>query len=1110
MYTCQNCGFEMNPPVPTRCPRCGTATAAKAGAPPPPPPMGGGLPPPPPMAGGVPPPPPTAKGAANPTIFGMPPVTVDGDPALGGPGLGPPGVDDIPLPPPALGDIAGPPGPPPPPAAAPPPPPIAAARGPLDMPASPPEIGGGHDLLDLPAGPDLDLDADLPTPVDLDLPAPVDDLLAPVDDLPAPADLDLPTPVDLDLPAPADNLLAPVDDLLTPAEILPAPADNLPAPAEILPAPADNLPTPAQNLPTPVDEGGDLAELDGLDLDLEVEEESSGPAAVDGPANLVDAHDRAVKPAGAKVPDAAKPMTSPAPKERKGPSRAVVYGGLAALLIIGGGAAAYTMGVFDGDVPPPPTNDGKAQEKAPPKVPAGEVAERSEPVLAKLDEDTPAAYQQAMAISEQANDKVGQAEAALLMHLRYGPDEVRAGQAGALLEPYADKQEPFVRRVFGLGDLVRGNLEGAAEKLQGEDHRSRLYRSWVLLRQGKLDEAKTQAKLVADQRPNDKAAALTVLMVEIERDPSNALAALRTAADGAADHPLHQQRLVETLFAQGLLREAHERAEKLPVPGAAGAGHKASVLNLRARIAVARGDRAAALRLYEQAASVAAKSDAPKLDRLEVLLRAGDYAAVRSDLETIAHNNPENVRAQMMMAELAIATGQGDEALQAIGKIEKKRPNDARVPTLRGQVQAMRGKVEEAIASFDKARELDPSHHEAVVEHARLLVKGERLDEALTLLDEQRGAMQEKGGSAARDGGSALLRTKAELLMAAQRNTEALEALDAAVALNPADNEARLMRAKQLLVLGKSGDSQTALIELHERTGGYPGMTGPLGRVYLRKKELEKLEALLGTQLDDAEAPDDILLTGALLRMHQDKLDQAKGLVDRVMARNADNWEGHLVKAQIMIREGDFEGALVETDQARPRQPSAEVELWRGQALEYNARPKEAIVHYEKALEIEPTMYEAAALLGRLLAYSGAAKRAVELLQPVVEATQDYPYAYSALGRAKYDLGQHAPAIKDFQTAYKHDPNLFEAYYWEGRIHSDRNKHGAAAKALSAGVKIAAPTEPFLPDAYRRLGDAQRLQGRKAEAKKSYEKYLEIAPPNATGRAAVKRLLGTL
>jgi tetratricopeptide (TPR) repeat protein len=999
------------------------------------------------MAVGLPPPPPSGRGQSNPTIFGMPPVALEED--LLAPDSGPPAT--------VLHDR----------------------------------------MVDLEGGPDLELglhEADLPAPADLDLPAPIEDL-----DLPVPADLDLPAPRD-DLLAPRDDLLAPLDDLPSPADILPAPVDLLPAPADILPAPAENLLAPAEDLPIPLDEDEPAA---GRGL------APAAPRAARPAANLVEAREGASAPARApaSTPAPATPAAAPRAPAARSPSRALIYGGLAAVVLVGGAGAAYVAGVFDPAADPTmqvPTGDAQ------PTIAEGEVAERGDAVLAKLDEDLPAAYQQAMALCEAAGDRVGQAEAALLLHLRYGPDPVHAEQAMALLESFADRTEPFVRRVFGLAALARGDAAAAKPELGADDPRARLYLSFLHLRQGEFDEARAAADAVLARRAGNRAADLTRALADLGRDPDAGLDALRRVATTAPDHARAQQELVEALLAQGLLAEAHQRADALQTPGAAGAGYKAALLGQRARIAAARGDRASALRLYEQAASILPDDPGFALARLEVLLRHGDHASVRKELETLVHDNPGLSRAHLLLAELGIAIGEGDRALAALDAAAPLLPGDPRVENLRGRVLAMRSKVEEAQAAFEKARTQDPLFADATVEEARLLAKLDRPADALALLDEKRAPLAELSTPPARRANAALLRAKAELLEAQDRKAEALEAIEAALVADPSDNESRLRRALLLSATGQGQESQAALIELHERTGGYPGLAGPLGRVYLRSKELDKLDALIGSQLDDPQSSDDVLLTGALLRLEQDKLDQARSLVDRVMARTSDPAPAQLVKCRLLLAAGDASGALAEIEQARPRAPSAEIELWHGQALEYNRRAKEAIAHYEKALALDPTLSEAAALLGRLLAYSGAAKRAIELLEPVVGATDEFPYAHAALGRARYDLGKHEQAIRDFRRAYELDPELFEAYYWEGRIRGDRNEHAAASKALAAGVEVAAPGDPYLPDAYRRLGDALRHQGRSAEARQAYEKYLEVAPANAAGRAAVERLIASL
>jgi superkiller protein 3 len=275
--------------------------------------------------------------------------------------------------------------------------------------------------------------------------------------------------------------------------------------------------------------------------------------------------------------------------------------------------------------------------------------------------------------------------------------------------------------------------------------------------------------------------------------------------------------------------------------------------------------------------------------------------------------------------------------------------------------------------------------------------------------------------------------------------------------------------------------------------------------VLLRKGELDALEALIGSELGDELAALDILLTGAALRVRQAKHEEAIKLAERVLARSSESWEAHLVKGQALLLSGDAEAGLMEIEQAKPKEPSAEVEMWMGQAFEYNGKPKDAVARYKAALVIDPNLDEAAALYGRQLAYAGSAKEALTALQPVVERTDAFPFAWVAIGIARKDLGKVAEAIAAFEKAVELDPKQFEAMYWKGRLHHDRNEHAKAEDALAAAIEIAADGTPYLDDAYRRLGNSRWDLGKMDAARTAYEKYLELAPPNAAGRAEVAR-----
>jgi tetratricopeptide (TPR) repeat protein len=1007
---------------------------------------------------------------------------------------------------PAAPPPSRPPTPPPRPAAppsrpAPPPPPPRSARD-QDLPA--PRRPPTPDLdLPTPIGPGSPGDLELPTPLDrMDL----DDGLA-LDDLPMPGD---------DFPAPKRNKSAPVDDfpapeigdfdddgfdaLPTSADVLPDSAYDLPAPADVLPTPAGDLPRAADILPTPV-------ESIGLELDDDDDERLTRRAKGKGPSPAAAGTIQA-KPAS-KVPAPGGAATKP----KRDVARIVVYGivGLA-VLAVGGGYVAMEMGLFEPEPPPAAERGGDQSEQ--PTPPTGEPTERSEELLAKLDDDTPSAYVQVLTLAADAGDAVAEAEAALLLHYRFGPDPERLARASQLLAAYPEATQPFVRRVLGLALLSGGRPEEALALFDAEEPRSQLYRAWALLELNRSEDARKAAEAVIAARPNDRAASLAVLQARFAANPVDGLAAMRHAAESAPTHLALHEALMNAALAQGRLGEASKLGRELEL-GAASSTHKAEIMRRRADIAVAQGQFGDGMRLLEQALESDPTQLAARIDRVELWMQNSELLTVRPELDVLTRDYPTEPRVIKLAARVDLQSGRAEEAREWLTQLGEAAVDDPEVHDMLGQAHAFANEVAQAQAAYAEARKRDPLYWQAIVHEAELLVRDLQVDGVLTFLTEQQAALVELDAKASLRGRRALAavaRERASILRGRAQLEQALTAAEEAIAIDPADNDAMLMRAQLLGELGQRKAHEEALTELFERTGGYPGLTEPFGKVLLRKGKLDELEALIGDSLASKDASREILLTGAALRLAQERGDEARQLAQQVLDRDPTDGRAHLLLGRALLLEGEYALALDEIESAQTQAGDPEVELWLGQALEYNGRADESRAHYKRALELDPKNLEAAALLGRLFAYEGASKKALELLQPVVDQTNDYPYAWLALGLAQRDLNKPEAAVASFQKAQQYDPTLFEAYYQEGRIHNDQNQHSAAVKALQAGVDKAKDNaqEHQLVDAWRRLGESYYELGRRGEAKDALERYMELAPASAAGRREVERLLRDL
>lgn len=218
-----------------------------------------------------------------------------------------------------------------------------------------------------------------------------------------------------------------------------------------------------------------------------------------------------------------------------------------ALGLVGAAGVAFVSVSIDRarrDTPGPPAGavDSPASPEPPldlgsPDSPDG--AQPTRDLLSLYDDDDDRSYEQAY--EQTGADRLGRAEAALLIHYRYGPDHERRAEAMALLEAdrrgnQATATATRARRVRGLALLTAGSLDEALTRLDGEDPRSQLYRAWVLLEQGEPERALTAAEAARAARPGDRAAVLATLQARFAIAPAEGVEAMRAAARETPDH----------------------------------------------------------------------------------------------------------------------------------------------------------------------------------------------------------------------------------------------------------------------------------------------------------------------------------------------------------------------------------------------------------------------------------------------------------------------------------------------------------------------------------------------------------------------------------------------
>jgi tetratricopeptide (TPR) repeat protein len=99
-----------------------------------------------------------------------------------------------------------------------------------------------------------------------------------------------------------------------------------------------------------------------------------------------------------------------------------------------------------------------------------------------------------------------------------------------------------------------------------------------------------------------------------------------------------------------------------------------------------------------------------------------------------------------------------------------------------------------------------------------------------------------------------------------------------------------------------------------------------------------------------------------------------------------------------------------------------------GIALFKTGHVDEAMVHYQKALEIKPDFAEAHNNLGNFLFQKGSVDEAMVHYQKALEINPDYAVAHYNLGNALLKMGKVDEAIAHFQKALQINPDYADAH----------------------------------------------------------------------------------
>ncbi len=293
-------------------------------------------------------------------------------------------------------------------------------------------------------------------------------------------------------------------------------------------------------------------------------------------------------------------------------------------------------------------------------------------------------------------------------------------------------------------------------------------------------------------------------------------------------------------------------------------------------------------------------------------------------------------------------------------------------------------------------------------------------------------------------------RAVVEALAAAERALDAglyregLEHVDRGLALDPGDASARLLRARLLFQLGRSGEAveeaQALLQETPEDWTAHLVMAaaglGARGASGLPQIPVERhIDAVEQYAPDSAEA---YRLRASLAQRAQDQLR----LLDRALELDPSNAEALRQRIDVHYRRlKDFDAALQDCERliiARPR--SAQGRRIKAQVLAARPDHGQALQELERAMQVDPLDPLNLEARARLYRARGQWTKAVEDFTRAIELDPSDALFHDGRARAHNSAGDFESAIADARRALELEPDhrwayepLLEAYWKQGR-----------------------------------------------------------------------------
>ena len=217
-------------------------------------------------------------------------------------------------------------------------------------------------------------------------------------------------------------------------------------------------------------------------------------------------------------------------------------------------------------------------------------------------------------------------------------------------------------------------------------------------------------------------------------------------------------------------------------------------------------------------------------------------------------------------------------------------------------------------------------------------------------------------------------------------------------------------------------------------------------------------------------------------------MSKAAEEVSRAVELDPTSAEARMSLAAVYDATGRSGAAVDELRRVLDRQPANDdAHRQLGEILRNQGTPEQALTEFQRAVALRPDYWRNHERLGLFFLATGRTADAVAAFSRVVALRPDDGDGYQQLGTAYQTLGDNERARDSYQRAIAVNRNP-AAYSNLATLEYSAGRFSAAATAYEYAIKFL----PNRPLTHRNLGDAYTKLGRTADARREYERAIEL------------------